>query len=115
MAYLPHSVLAASGRLHCVIEAARISSDTGKASGLGRYMVLADMKVIGAPGDQLLSNVRYFGPMTLSTGSAVMVYDELIEGLLGAHTHAEVSGFVDIALLGRLVTPISVGGRWIVR
>lgn len=115
MAYLPHAFLASSGQLHCVVEGARISNDTGKPSGLGRYMVLVDLRIIGAPGDERLQNVRYFSSLTLPTGTRTVVFDDIIETELGNSTHEQVSNQVDTALNGRLVSPISVGGRWIVR
>lgn len=124
MGYLPHAVKASMGQSQGVVVRARLSQATGRESQ--DYLIFVDIDLVGMPGVRTLRNVRYYGELYLPVVSdhnpATGAYDDLIEDALDAapgasseDKHAHVSGQVDTALKGLLVTPINVGGRWIVR
>lgn len=122
MRYLPHAVAASTGNLHGNITGTRIAdleSVPGRSRSL-RYAVYLTVTLVNVPGGRKLYGVRYFGPLSFIIGtesfSATTDYDDIISE--ARSSGASLTNIADKAhafLSGRVVSPINVGGRWIVR
>jgi hypothetical protein len=122
MGYLPHAVWAASGRLHGTIEDVTIVRNTrpGAPEGDTRRIYL-NVVLVGIPGTRRLFSIRYYGPLIYAGATAEGSYDGMLQSMYNNTSGSEaerwetVAGVVKGQLGGRLVVPINVGGRWIVR
>lgn len=122
MAYLPHAVWAASGRLHGVIETCHLVRRVATGENAGdRLRIYLDLQLVGIPGTRRLFRIRYYGPYTFGGTTAEGSYDDVLDAAYNAASGTDAERWATVTeqiqqqLEGRLVVPINVGGRWIVR
>lgn len=123
MRYLPHAVAASTGGLYgtttdsSIVDLAGVS---GRDLAL-QYAIYLTVDLVGLPKSKILYGVRYLGPLQIVYGTTIYEaygdFDKLFTDLFNdtPATFAEAADKAQTFLSGRVVNPINVGGRWIVR